>query len=227
RGEWSESGVDGEAVAQLQGDRLAHLRRSVHVDPGRRDANGQGSEWIEDVGDRIRESWEHTIRSDGEVEITQPVHVILSNGKQGAGAVVEIADLVDGEREVGELDALEVADPIGAVEGAADAALIAARRNGAWGLGDGDEAKRVGSGNRIVGPVGREDRDVEVAIIGGVANLAQDIAARANLTIGVVQQFDVQLGIAIQDVVAGATADAVTAGAAQQNIAAEVAGRLD
>ncbi len=62
--------------------------------------------------------------------------------------------------------------------------------------------------------------------IGGIADLAQDVAVGADLALGVRQQFDMQVGIAVQDVVAGATADAVTTGAADENIAAEVAGRF-
>src|SRR5690349_18002980 len=42
----------------------------------------------------------------------------------------------------------------------------------------------------------------------------------------VLQELDVQVGIAVQNVVTGAAANAIVAGAAEENIAAEVAGRF-
>src|SRR6185503_17170718 len=101
-----------------------------------------------------------------------------------------------------------------------------AGRDGAWRLGDCDETKRVSRRDGVIGPVGREHGDIEVVWVGGIADLAQDLAVGANLALGVGQQCDMQVGIAVQDVVAGATADAVATSAAEENIAAEVAGRL-
>ena len=148
----------------------------------------------------------------------------VGDGERADGRVVDAGD-VNGA--IGELQPLDVADVVGAIAGGDRVS----DDDKALGIADtcGRQRERGGDRNLQASRLIEDgvlclraniNRGVDVGRVGVVKDLAQDLAAAADHALVVLQEFDMQPGVAVDDVVALAAGDGVVAGAAEQNIAA-------